>query len=67
MLNLYEDSGEEDLLLRARQLGDVLVEHQCEDGLWDPRPGPVVDAPAHARLSYSSDCAMTVLALAQLG
>ena len=66
MLNLYEDSGEEDLLHKVRQLGDVLVEHQCEDGLWDPRPGPVVDAPAYARLSYASDCAMTVLALAQL-
>ena len=66
MLNLYEDSGEEDLLHKVRQLGDVLVEHQCEDGLWDPRPGPVVDAPAYARLSYASDCAMTVLAMAQL-
>ena len=66
LLNLYEDSGDEDLLQRARQLGDVLVQQQCADGLWHPRPGPVEDAPAHARLSYSSDCAMTVLALAQL-
>ena len=65
LLNLYEDSGDEDLLQRARQLGDVLVQQQCADGLWHPRPGPVEDAPAHARLSYSSDCAMTVLALAQ--
>ena len=67
LINLYEDSGEEDLLHKARRLGDVLVEHQCEDGLWHPRPGPVEDAPAHVRLSYSSDCAMTILALAQLG
>ena len=46
-------------------LGDVLVRHQCADGLWHPRPGDHADAPAHVRLSYSSDCAMTVLALAQ--
>jgi hypothetical protein len=66
MLNLRQDTGDEDLLARARQLGDVLVEQQCPDGLWDPRPGGNSDVPAHVRLSYSSDCAMTVLSLAQL-
>ena len=66
MLNLYEDSGQRDLLDRARQLGAVLVQHQCADGLWHPRPGPDENAPPYERLSYSSDCAMTVLALAQL-
>ena len=65
MLNLHDDAGGEDLLAKARRLGDVLVALQSEDGLWDPRPGPDVDAPAHVRLSYSSDCAMTILALAQ--
>ncbi len=65
MLNLYADSGEDDLLQKARHLGDVLVEHQGQDGLWDPRPETGEDAPPFLRLSYSSDCAMTVLALAQ--
>ena len=66
MLNLYEDTREEDLLHKARHLGDVLVQCQCDDGLWHPRPGDNEDAPAFARLSYSSDCAMTVFALASL-
>ncbi len=65
LLNLYEETGEEDLLQKARHLGNVLVRHQCADGLWHPRPGDHADAPAPLRLSYSSDCAMTVLALAQ--
>ena len=66
MLNLYDDAGDKDLLAKARRLGDVLVAQQSDDGLWHPRPEPEVDAPAHARLSYSSDCAMTVLALARI-
>ena len=65
MLNLYEDCGQQDLLDKARHLGAVLVRHQCADGLWHPRPGPDGNAPPYERLSYSSDCAMTVLALAQ--
>ena len=65
LLNLYEETGEEELLQRARLLGDVLIAHQREDGLWDPRPGNGADAPAYLRLSYSSDCAMTILVLAQ--
>ena len=66
MLNLYEETREEDLLHKARHLGDVLLQCQCDDGLWHPRPGNNEDAPAYARLSYSSDCAMTVFALANL-
>ena len=66
MLNLRQDTGDADLLVRAQQLGEVLLEQQSEDGLWHPRPGDNADAPAYARLSYSSDCAMTVLALAQV-
>jgi len=66
MLNLRQDIGDADLLVKAQQLGEVLVEQQNEDGLWHPRPGDNADAPDYARLSYSSDCAMTVLALAQL-
>jgi hypothetical protein len=68
MLNLYEETGDARLLERARRLGDVLVSLQSEDGLWDPRPAgsaSQVVSPAE-RLSYSSDCAMTVLALANL-
>ena len=64
LLNLYEETGEAALLQRARHLGDVLVAHQSDDGLWDPRPGNGADPPAYLRLSYSSDCAMTILALA---
>ena len=64
MLQLYEDTGDERLLQRARQLGDVLVRQQSDDGLWNPRPVVPGDVPAPLRLSYSSDCAMTVLALA---
>jgi hypothetical protein len=44
----------------------VLVARQASDGLWTPQAGNQVDAPAHARLSYSADCAMTVCALAQM-
>ena len=66
MLNLYEETGDEDLLDRARHLGEVLVSHQADDGLWYPRPGDNSDAPPWFRLSYSSDCTMTVAALAAL-
>jgi hypothetical protein len=65
MLQLYEDTGEVGLLDRARRLGDVLLEHQSADGLWDPRPaGP--PAPPHVRLSAAFDCAVTMFALANL-
>ena len=66
MLNLYEETGDRELLERARELGDVLVSQQSDDGLWNPQPGNQADAPAWLRLSYSSDCAMTVCALANL-
>lgn len=66
MLNLYEDTGDTDLLMRSREIADVLVARQEEDGLWTPRPGGSSDDPLHARLSYSSDCAMTVCACARL-
>ena len=67
MLNLYAETGDTDLLERAHELGEVLVAKQSHDGLWNPQPGNVEDAPAWARLSYSSDCAMTIFALANLG
>ena len=66
ILNLYAETGDTDLLERARELGEVLVAKQSHDGLWNPQPGNVEDAPAWARLSYSSDCAMTIFALANL-
>jgi len=64
MLNLYADTGDPRLVERARALGEVLLEHQEADGLWSPRPGDHRDAPLPMRLSYSSDCAMTICALA---
>ncbi len=67
MLNLYAETGDTDLLERTRELGEVLVAKQSPDGLWNPQPGNVEDAPAWARLAYSSDCAMTIFALANLG
>lgn len=66
MLQLYEDTGDPRLLELASRLGDVLVSLQSDDGLWDPRPGPELNTPPSTRLSYSSDCAMTVLSLANL-
>ncbi len=66
MLNLFEDTGDADLLMRAREIGDVLVARQEEDGLWTPRPVGSSDDPLYARLSYSADCAMTVCVCARL-
>lgn len=66
MLNLYEETSDEDLLQRAQRLGQTLVSHQSADGLWNPRPGNEANAPPWARLAYASDCAMTVCALAGL-
>ena len=63
MLNLYADTGDPRLVERARALGEVLLERQETDGLWSPRPGDHRDAPTPVRLSYSSDCAMTICAL----
>jgi len=65
LLNLYEVTGDEDLVERARHLGEVLVGHQEGDGLWAPRPAGDAEVSAWDRLSYSSDCAMTVLSLAR--
>jgi hypothetical protein len=64
MLQLFEDTGDTGLLDRARRIGDVLVSRQDPDGLWEPRPLGPVPAGAADRLLYSSDCAVTVLALA---
>ena len=66
MLNLYEETGDPDLLQRAAELGEVLAARQDEDGLWNPQPGDVAGGPAWSRLAYSADCAMTVCALANL-
>jgi hypothetical protein len=66
MLNLHDDTGDPRLVERARALGEVLLGHQEADGLWSPRPGDHRDAPSPIRLSYSSDCAMTICALADL-
>ncbi len=66
MLNLYDDTADTDLLRRAREIADVLVDLQEEDGLWSPRPDVASDVPLHARLSYSSEFAMTVCACARL-
>ena len=67
MLNLHAETGDPDLLERAREMGEVLAARQSPDGLWNPQPGNVADGPAWARLSYSSDCAMTIFALANTG
>ena len=64
LLNLYEDTGEEGLVEWARHLGEVLVGYQEADGLWAPRPAGRAKVTPWERLSYSSDCAMTVLSLA---
>jgi len=64
MINLYEDTGGEELLERARRMGDVHVSLQSDDGLWDPDGNP--GQPEWGRLSYSTDCAMTLCALASL-
>ena len=64
MLSVYEDTGDEVLLERARRMGDVHVSRQREDGLWDP--DGVAGLPEYSRLSYSCDCAVTVCALANL-
>ena len=57
-------------MVGLRSRGSRVARHVFErfvdaDGrLWHPRPGNDQNAPLHARLSYSSDCAMTVCALA---
>ncbi len=66
MLNLHAETGDPRLVERARALGDVLLGYQEGDGLWSPRPGDHRNAPSPMRLSYSSDCAMTICALADL-
>jgi hypothetical protein len=66
MLNLHAETGDADLVERARELAAVLIDKQSADGLWNPQPGNVANAPAWSRLAYSSDCAMTVCALANL-
>ena len=66
MLQLYDETGDATLLERARHLGDVLVAHQSEDGLWDPRPASGSTPAPHERLSASADCACTIFGLAML-
>lgn len=66
MLQLYEDTGDERLLERARHLGDVLISHQDDDGLWAPRPLGAAPAAPHERLAASADCACTLFGLAAL-
>ena len=64
MVNLYEETRDEELLTRARQMGDVHVSLQSDDGLWDPDGN--AGQPEWSRLGYSTDCAMTLCALAGL-
>ena len=64
MVNLYEETGDEELLERVRHMGDMHVSLQSDDGLWDPDGSP--GQPEWIRLSYSTDCAMTLCALAGL-
>jgi hypothetical protein len=66
MLQLYDETGDQRLLDRARHLGDVLVAHQAEDGLWEPRPASGAPAAPYERLSASADCACTIFGLAGL-
>lgn len=66
MLALYEDTGNPQLLAHARHLGDVLLTHQSDDGLWDSRPVPATPAAPHERLAASADCASTISSLAGL-
>ena len=51
MLQLYEETGDPQLLERVRNLGDVLVRLQSEDGLWDPRPTVNRPVTAHERFT----------------
>lgn len=67
MLQLYDDTQDPILLDRARHLGDVLVTHQSDDGLWDPRPLSGTPAAQHERLAASADCACTIFTLEQIG
>ena len=64
MLNLYEDTADENILGRAKRMGEAHVSRQSEDGIWDPDGKP--NLPQHERLDYSADCAVTLCALANL-
>lgn len=66
MLQLYDETGDARLLERARHLGDVLVGHQSDDGLWEPRPLTGTPSAPHEWLAASADCACTVFGLASL-
>jgi hypothetical protein len=65
MLQLYDDTGDATLLARARHLGDVLVTHQSDDVLWEPRPLSGTPAAQYERLAASADCACTIFSLAE--
>ena len=66
MLQLYDDTRDPVLLERARHLGDVLVTHQSENGLWEPRPLSGKPSAPYEWLASSADCATTIFALATL-
>jgi rhamnogalacturonyl hydrolase YesR len=66
MLQLFEETGDPQLLARARHLGDVLVETQSADGLWDPRPAVDRPVPPYERFTAAADCACTIFGLAGL-
>lgn len=66
MLQLYDETGDPQLLDRARHLGDVLVSQQDADGLWAPRPLTGATPAPFERLSAAADCACTIFGLAGL-
>ena len=66
MLQLYDDTGDPQLLAHARHLGDVLVAHQSESGLWEPRPLTGSPSAPYEWLAASADCACTIFTLAGL-
>ena len=53
LLNLYEETGERDLVVKARELGEVLVSRQGDDGLWDPAPNTGAE---RIRIRYAAVC-----------
>jgi hypothetical protein len=66
MLQLYEETGNPQLLDRVRHFGNVLVQLQSEDGLWDPRPKVNRPVAPHERFAAAADCACTIFGLAGL-
>ena len=66
MLQLHDETGDTVLVERARHLGDVLVTHQSENGLWEPRPLSGKPSAPYEWLAASADCATTIFALSTL-